>query len=590
MCGIVGYFSVDNKNAKDILIEGLKRLEYRGYDSWGIAIKSNPSLVVEKFVGPISTCSFSKTIYGNLGIGHTRWATHGKVDECNAHPHVCCESKIAIVHNGIIENCFELRKWLLEKGHVFKSETDSEVIAHLIEEFMKEGMSFGLAFFETLRKLKGSYAIVAMHKDKDVLLCAKKDSPLVIGIGDNEYFIASDVFAFLHKTKNVLFLEDGEMAIITREGIKLIDVEKSRIIERLYKTLDWEVEDAKKGNYPYFIEKEIMEQPEVLKRAIYQPKDVLSMATEMLNNAYGVFMIGCGTSFYACLSASYIFSKVAKKHINVVDASEFKYHVDYLTPNSLVIAVSQSGETADVLDAIKMAKTKGSKVMAITNVVGSSLMRMSDFTVPMNVGPEICVVSTKAYSAQLSILTLLAYSTIGKSKEAKSRISEGIDKINKILQKENLEKLEKIAEKLIKKEHIFCMGRGVSYPSALEAALKIKEISYIHAEGFSGGFLKHGSIALIEEGTPCIVFAPEDETYEETISNAMEVKSRGAYVIGVSSKNHECFDDWIKVPKDEIFTPVLQIIPIQYIAYKMAVLKGNDPDKPRNLAKSVTVK
>ncbi len=590
MCGIIGYFGINNRNAKDILIEGLKRLEYRGYDSWGIAVKSNPRLVVEKFVGPISNFSFSKTIHGNLGIGHTRWATHGRVDECNAHPHVCCEGKIAIVHNGIIENCFELRKWLVDKGHVFKSETDSEIIAHLIEDFMKKGLSFGMAFFESVRMLKGSYAIVAMHKDKDVLLCAKKDSPLVIGIRKGEYFIASDVFAFLHRTKNVLFLEDGEMAIISKEGIKIIDVEKSRIVERLHKTLNWEIENAKKGNYPYFMEKEIMEQPEVLKRAIYQPKDVLRKATEMINNAYGVFMIGCGTSFYACLLASYIFSKVAKKHINVVDASEFKYHVDYLTPNSLVIALSQSGETADVLDAVKMAKTKDSKVMAITNVLGSSLMRMSDITVPMNVGPEICVVSTKAYSAQLAISTLLAYSTIGKEKEAKSKMVEGIEKIKKILKKNNLKKLENIAKKLINEEHIFCMGRGISYASALEAALKIKEISYIHAEGFSGGFLKHGSISLIEEGTPCIVFAPEDETYEEIISNAMEVKSRGAYVIGVSSKNHECFDDWIKVPKDEIFMPILQIIPIQYIAYRMAVLMGNDPDKPRNLAKSVTVK
>jgi glucosamine--fructose-6-phosphate aminotransferase (isomerizing) len=327
-----------------------------------------------------------------------------------------------------------------------------------------------------------------------------------------------------------------------------------------------------------------------LKRAISQSDETIDKAAEMINDAYGVFFVACGSSYHAALASSYIFSKVAKKHINVVDASEFRYYLDFITPKTLVIAISQSGETADVLDAVKTAKKKKARIMAITNVMGSSLMRLADFTILMNCGPEICVVATKSYTAQLAILLLLAYAIIGKKETGKEVLKKAADSLDILLSSQFLKKIESLAERMKDKEHIFCIGRGVSHATALEAALKIKEVTYLHAEGFAGGALKHGNIALIENGTPCIVFAPNDETYDEIISNAMEVKSRGGWIIGVSPKNHEVFEDWINVPDLDFASSVVNVVPIQYLSYRIAVLRGLNPDKPRNLAKSVTVK
>ncbi len=588
MCGIMGY--IGSKNACKYIIDGLKRLEYRGYDSWGIALKSNPSIIVKKFVGAITEheigIDFQKA---HAGIGHTRWATHGGVDEKNAHPHLCCEGKIAVVHNGIVENYDELRKLLEKKGHVFRSETDSEVVAHLIEDRMNSGLSFGMAFKEALKEIEGSYAIVAMHSERDALLCAKKDSPLVIGIADHGYFVASDVPAFLPYTNRVVFLDDEEMAVITRR-MRIIDLKKERVIKKECMMVDWDHEQAKKGNHRFFMEKEIMEQRHSLLRAISQDDKTIEKAAKLINDAYGVFFVACGSSYNAALSASYIFSKISRKHINVVDASEFRYYLDFITPETLVIAISQSGETADVLDAVKNAKKKRAKIMAITNVMGSSLMRLADFTLLTNCGPEICVVATKSYTAQLAVLILLAYAIIGRKDEGRRVLKSVSHYLDDLLSDGFLQLLDDLASRLKDKGNIFCIGRGVSYATALEAALKIKEVTYIHAEGFAGGALKHGNIALIEEGTPCIVFAPNDETYREIISNAMEVKSRGGWIIAISPKEHEVYDDWIKIPDFGLASTILNIVPIQYISYRIAVLKNLDPDKPRNLAKSVTVK
>ncbi len=591
MCGIIGY--AGRKNASELVFHGLKKLEYRGYDSWGIAAKHKDGVHIEKRVGAISDAVLSAFPGARIAIGHTRWATHGRVDELNAHPHTCCKNEVILVHNGIIENCFELRKELEKKGHVFSSQTDTEVVAHLVEEFIDEGMSIEEAFREAVKRLRGSYAIVLIHgsNDEEKIYFAKKDSPLCIGVAEHGVFVASDPVAFLDHTNKVIFLEDGEIgyADASTGEVKLFTLD-GNFIERTPVTVPWKAEDAQKMGFEHFMEKEIHEQTETILRAISHPREKIEKIANVIKNAYGVFFIGAGSSYYAALAASYIFSKVAKMHINVVDASEFKYYVDFLTPRTLVIAISQSGETADVLDAVKSAKSKNAKIMAVTNVISSTLARISDYLLPMNAGPEIGVVSTKTYTSQLTLLTLLAYTIAGKYEEGRNILEKAGRYVASMLCEENKKRIENIAEKLKGKEHVFCIGRGVSHALALEAALKIKEVTYIHAEGFSGGFLKHGTIALIEEGTPCIVFAPKDETYEEILSNATEVKTRGGFIIGISPENHEVFDEWIRVPDFKEATGILSIIPIQYLAYCIAKMKGYNPDKPRNLAKSVTVK
>ncbi len=585
MCGIIGY--IGEKNASELVFSGLKKLEYRGYDSWGIAAKVNKEFFVKKAVGAIGNAT-NALPQAKIAIGHTRWATHGNVSETNAHPHFCCKKQIAVAHNGIIENYAELRKELEALGHRFVSSTDTEVIAHLIEEFTEKGHEFEKALQQALKKLEGSYAIVVLNRDEDKLYFAKKDSPLCIGIAEHGIFVASDPVAFLEHTNRIIFLDDYEFGYVASEP-KIFDIHGNEREKRIA-VVEWKLEEAEKGGYEHYMEKEIHEQRETIIRAVSHEKSVIEKMAELIDNAFGVFLIGSGSSYYACLVSSYIFSKIAKKHVNVVDASEFGYYKHFLTPKTLVVAVSQSGETADVLDAVKKAREKHAKILAITNVITSTLARASDYLLPMNAGPEICVLSTKTYTSQLALLTLLAYTLAGKYEDGKKKIIKAARYVDKILSPENKKALENLAKALKDKEHIFCIGRGVSYALALEAALKIKEVTYIHAEGFSGGFLKHGTIALIEEGTPCIVFAPKDETYREIIGNAQEVKARGGTIIGVSPENHEAFDYWIKVPDLEEATAIVSIIPIQYLAYRIAKLKGYDPDKPRNLAKSVTVK
>jgi len=589
MCGIIGY--IGNRRAAPILLKGLKHLEYRGYDSAGMATLSS-RVEVRKDVGKIEDLEKRlrfEEMEGEVGIGHTRWATHGKVTKENAHPHFSQNRKIYVVHNGIIENYQELREFLKENGFNFYSETDTEIIPNLIQYEMEKGKSFEEACKAALKRLEGSFAVVIMHEGEEKLIAARRGSPLVIGVGDGEYFVASDIPAFLEFTKKVIFMYDWDFTVITKNGVKFYNLREGKEVERSIDVIDWDAEQAKKGEFKHYMIKEILEQVETIQRAAMQDESIVATIVEEMRKARGIFFVGCGSSYHACFAGSYIFSKVANLHVNVMLASEFPNFKHFLNENTLVFAVSQSGETADVLEAVRAAKEKGSKVISITNVRGSSITRYSDKFLLLNAGPEICVLATKTYTSQLALLTLLAYAYAGRYEEGRKRLRYLWNVVYNLTSRTSREMIKKLAERLKDEEHIFVIGRGLQYATALEAALKIKEVSYIHAEAFAGGELKHGTIALIEDGTPCIVFVSE-ENEKEIISNAVEVKSRGGYIIGVSPKNNEVFDFWIKVPECGVANPIVQIIPIQILAYQLAVLRGYDPDKPRNLAKSVTVK
>ena len=585
MCGIIGYKG--NKEVAPILLEGLRKLEYRGYDSAGIATVGS-GIHVQKDVGKLDDISFElDNLPGKLGIAHTRWATHGKVSKENAHPHISNNGRIAVVHNGIIENYQELRNFLISKSFKFSSETDTEVIPNLIQLHM-ENSNFFDACKKTLKQLDGSYAVAIVNTEDNKIIAARKESPLVIGIGDDEYFVASDIPAFLEHTKRVMFLSEKEMAIIDKD-VQIFSLDTEKIIDRTIDMVDWNIEQAKKGDFEHFMLKEISEQTETINGALNQDRKSIFHVAKMIKDSKGVFFVACGSSYHACLAASYTFSKTTKRHVNVVLASEFPNFKDFLTNESLVIAVSQSGETADVLSAVRAAKERGSKIISIVNVMGSSLTRESDKALMMQAGPEISVLSTKTYTSQLAILTLLAYTLANRYDEGKAKLKDLSRYVFHLTARSTRNFIRSLAEKLKDVEHIYTIGRGLQYPTALEAALKIKEVSYIHAEGFAGGELKHGTIALIEKGTPCIVFVSKD-TEKEILSNAIELKARGAYIIGVGPENNEIFDVFIKVREAEEANSICQIIPFQMLAYQLAVLRGYDPDRPRNLAKSVTVK
>ncbi|MBI4052853.1 MAG: glutamine--fructose-6-phosphate transaminase (isomerizing) [Candidatus Diapherotrites archaeon] len=589
MCGIIGVKGLNGFNeAQPAILSGLKSLEYRGYDSWGIALEQAGGFFVEKKAGRISDEKGVSEIRAGTGIGHTRWATHGKVCEANAHPHLSRNGKIAVVHNGIIENYSELRETLSGNGFTFASETDTEVVPHLIESFMAEpGNDFFGAVRKALLQLEGSFAIVAMHADSDSLVCARNGSPLLLGVSDDALFAASDITAFLGHTKNAVYLADGEMALLS-DRPEVFSIATGEGVPFKVETVDWNVEQAKKGNFAHFMLKEICEQPQTIRLAIEQDKALLDKATGMLRDAFGIFFVGCGTSYHACVSASYMFSGIAGKHVNACLASEFSNYTDFIGPGALVVAVSQSGETADLIDAVKTAKQKGAKVLCIVNVMGSSLSRLGDETLMMNAGPEICVLSTKSYTSQLAILLLLAFSLAGKAREGRALILDAASKVKKVISG-NENEIKRIAAATKNAKDYFVIGRDLAFPSALEGALKIKEVSYIHAEGFAGGELKHGTIALVEQGVPAIVFSTE-KTRPLILGNAMEIKSRGGMIIGLDSKPNPLFDHFIEVPEVSEANPILMIVPIQLLAYHLALERNCDPDKPRNLAKSVTVK
>jgi len=583
MCGIIGY--IGNKNANEIVLEGIKRLEYRGYDSVGVAFINNGKIIIKKDVGKIDEVHSKLNFLqpkSNIGVGQSRWATHGGVTKENAHPHSDCNEKIAIVHNGIIENYQEIKEFLKRRGHNFKSQTDSEVIAHLIEEFSKH-LDFENACKKSFSMLQGSFAVLVVNKNEEKIIGIRKDSPLVIGINENESFAASDIYALLPFTKNFIFLNNYDFVVWEKGKVKienLIDGKVERRIERI----DINVEEADKKDFHHYMIKEILEQADVFERASSQNEKKIEIFIEEIRRAKKIFLVAAGTSYHASLAGIYLFSKAGILAKPVV-ASEFNNFLNVVDENTLVIAVSQSGETADVLDAIRKAKERKAKIFSIVNVYGSSLTRESDEFLLMNAGFEIGVAATKTYIAELAIFLLL-YSKLTNKKINKEEIKA---KILDLLSRSRREHIEKVAELLKDKQHIFLIGRGLEYVTALEAALKIKEIPYIHAEAFPGGELKHGTIALIEKGTPCITFVSK-ENEKEILSNAMEIKSRGGFIIGASPFNNEIFDIWIKVPEDSEASLVYQIIPMQLLAYQLAVLKGYNPDYPRNLSKAVVVK
>lgn len=586
MCGIIAYKAYNGEeNAAEVVLQGLKNLEYRGYDSWGIAAVSGGEFKVEKKVGKISEAKGISIGKSRLAIGHTRWATHGGVNEKNAHPHFGCKEEIAVVHNGIIENHQELRKSLGK--HNFVSDTDTEIIPHLIEENIALG--FEEAVKKTAKLLKGRSGFVALSRKDSKIVAVRKGSPLIVGIGKDEVFVASDVTAFLEHTNKVMYIDDGELVVVN-EKPKFYNIETGKEVEKRVIEIDWKVGKAEKEGRKHFLIKEIMEQKRTIKDAINQDDEKIMKVADEIKKAFGTFLVGCGTAGKVCHTSEYFFSKVADKHINYTVASEFPNYEHYLTDKTLMIAVSQSGETADVLEAIETAKKKKVKVISLLNVFGSTMMRMSDDVFMINAGIEKAVVSTKATTAQLAVMLLLAYATAGKLKEGKILLLNTAAQVNDMLNPRYENHIKKLAEKLKEAKNAYVIGRSVNYPMASEAAIKLMETCYIHAQGFAGGEMKHGPIALIEKGEPCIVLVANDESKDEIISNATEVKARGGYIIGISPDNNEVFDYWIKVPDVGVASPIVNIIPIQMLAYHIAVLRGLDPDKPRNLAKSVTVK
>lgn len=586
MCGIFGYVGKNQSATHDVLA-GLKLLEYRGYDSWGIAVKKDQKLVVDKRVGKIGTATVDLP-QSSLGIGHTRWATHGGVTVKNAHPHLDCAHELAVVHNGIVENYQELKTELLKKGHTFVSETDTEVIAHLIEENLQK-KGFASAVRDSFNALHGMNAIVVAYAPSQEIIAAKNGSPLVVGVNKNGYYVASDASGIVKHTKNVIFLKDHEMVILG-STVQVLQLPEGNKLKPVFETIDWEIEDTQKGKYPHFMLKEIYEQPKVIKNIALTYEDQIKSLAKVVQQAKGTFFIGSGTASYACLAGTYFFSKIAHQHVNTAAASEFNYLEDFLTKKSLIIALSQSGETIDVIEPLNRAKGKGSKIVAMTNVLGSSIYRMADYKVLLGAGTEKAVASTKAYVAKLAILLMLSYAVIGKIDIAKKQLAKAAKEVERLLEKKNIDTIKTIAKELAKAEHMYTIGRGASFPTALEAALKVKEVSYVHTEGLAGGELKHGTIALISKGTPCIVFTPNDETYQAMISNATEIKARGGIIIGIGSKHDVIFDYWIEVKDVEEATPIAQIVPAQLLGYYIALERKLDPDKPRNLAKSVTVK
>jgi len=578
MCGIVGYVSSKEKLQLSEFMQMIKSLDYRGYDSWGVSHLTDKINII-KDIGKITNTELPGE--SNLILGHTRWATHGGVTKENAHPHLSNDENISLVHNGIIENYRELKNNL--EGFNFKGQTDTEVLTNYIQSKLNENTLE--SFEQVLSELKGTYAIGFLKKGENRIYFARKSSPLVLGVGKNENFLSSDVTSFFEKTKTVIYLEDGDYGYIDASEIRIFN--SGSEVERKKSTITWDIDKAKKGEFEHFMLKEISEQVDVVKHVLMQDKDnIISVSNDLKTKK--VFMVACGTSYNAALAAEYEF---LKKGIipKVIRAHEFRSYSKFVDNNSIVLAISQSGETIDLIDALKSIKDSGAEIVSIVNVQGSTLDRMSDKRIYMNVGPEICVLSTKSYTASISILMLLA----GCLTENYETVKEELNEINRhiyYLTSENSRKYTKDLSHLLRyAKHLFTIGRRRDYPTAMESALKIKEVSYIHAEGFAGGQIKHGPIAMIENGTPCIVFVP-NENHGEILSNAQELKSRGAFIIGVSDTKHEVFDFWIKVRGPDKFSPILRTIPIQILAYYLAVLKGLDPDKPRNLAKSVTVK
>ncbi len=609
MCGIVGY--IGSASSTPFVLNGLKRLEYRGYDSVGIALHDGNKLNIQKTAGKISNLQElmnANPIQGNLAIGHTRWATHGEPNSINAHPHTANTDKLAIVHNGIIENFDILKKELQSKGHRFKSDTDSEILAHLFEENMLNGLDLIEAVRQGLSLIKGTYGLAAVCDDyPDILIAARLGSPMVIGHGNNETYIASDAAPFIGYTKDVTFLDDGEIAIINHDSLTVKTID-DRVVNKSIQVIDTDLKQIKKEGYPHYMLKEIMEQPQTLRDSM-RGRLLLEEGTaklgglendiESLLYSRRIIITACGTSWHAALLGEYMLEELMGIPVEVEYASEFRYRNPILGDDTTVIAISQSGETADTLAAIREARRKRSKVFGICNVVGSSIARETDAGVYLHAGPEIGVASTKAFTSQVTVLAMitLLLGRIRSISTAQGRdLAQSLqtipDKVERVLH--NAEEIEQIAAEFQNVKNFLYLGRGYNFPVALEGALKLKEISYIHAEGYPAAEMKHGPIALIDENMPVVVVAIKDNTYDKILSNIEEVKARKGRVIAIANEGDteiiDKVDKVIHVPKTcEMFSPLLTIIPLQLLAYYIAIYRGCDVDQPRNLAKSVTV-
>lgn len=608
MCGIVGY--IGNKQASEIIVDGLSKLEYRGYDSAGIAVVNDNDIISwakkKGRLAGLEEILAENPIQGTVGIGHTRWATHGAPSDVNSHPHLNAAETLAVVHNGIIENYMQLREMLTEEGYVFKSETDTEVAVHLIDKYYEGDLL--AAVRKAVSIFRGAYALgVVSSEHKGELVAVRKESPLIVGVGEGEYFIASDVPAILKYTRNVYYLENDEM-IHVKDGVLTIYDGNNNVVEKELKTVEWDIEAASKGGFDHFMMKEIYDQPQAIRDTLLRRLDEkgmihlddIKLTKEDLDGITKMYIVACGTAYHAGLVGKFAIEKLAKVPVEVDIASEFRYSDPFIDEHTMLIVVSQSGETADTLAAMKLAKAKGARVLAITNVVGSSVAREAHDVFYTWAGPEIAVASTKAYTAQMIAFYMIALDfaykkgkvTIERYQELIKNIEGLAAKVEAILA--NKENIEKYSKDMKDTHNAFYLGRGVDYTTAREAALKLKEISYIYTEAFAAGELKHGPIALIEEGTPVLCVVTQDALEEKMISNIKEVKARGAFVIAIAKEGNteieKVSDDVIYIPvAEDLLMPVLAVIPTQLISYYVSIARGNDVDKPRNLAKSVTV-
>ena len=613
MCGIVGF--IGQEQAAPILLDGLAHLEYRGYDSAGVAvISAQGKLQVEKAVGRLKV--LSEQIHGGadlegcIGLGHTRWATHGAPNIINSHPHVSENGKFAVIHNGIIENYVEIKEFLIGQGITFKSETDTEVVAQLLEFYYNECHDFLEAVGRVLRRIEGAYALGMLCADcPDRIIAARKDAPLLLGYGKGCNFLASDVTAIIKHTRDVAYMEDGEVAVLTREGIEVYDALEQKV-EKKHFTIDWEVSAAEKGGYQHFMLKEIMEQPEALRRAI-SPRikdgrvvfDDLKLPVEKMREFTRIFIVACGSSYHVGMIGKYNLEHLLRRNVEVVLASEFRYSDPIVDDKSLVIVISQSGETLDTMAALREAKKRGGYILSIVNVVGSSIARESDDVLYTWAGPEIAVATTKAYSTQLAVLDMIGLAfgevlgTVKKEEydEAVAEIQKLPEKMEQFLASESCEAIPKYASRYFNHNSVFFIGRNLDYALGLEGSLKLKEISYIHSEAYASGELKHGTISLIEDGTLVIALGTYAPLFDKAMSNVVEVKARGADVLALATESHrgemaKTVENVITIPDTaQMLLPSLGVVPLQLLAYYIALQRGCDIDKPRNLAKSVTV-
>ena len=592
MCGIVGCVLRDKK-AAPILLDCISKLEYRGYDSVGIATEDN-KIYVKKDKGKIIDVNTNLDLgdmEGQCGIAHVRWATHGDPNRVNAHPHTDEDGTIAVVHNGIIENYAELKEELIMEGHTFKSDTDTEVIPHLLRKFMDEGSNLEEAMVKTIDKMVGAYAIAAISIDEpNKVVATRKDSPLIVGVGKNEFFVASDSPAILKYTNNIIYPVEGEIVTLTMDGVTVKDTE-GNILDKEIETINWTPEMAEKEGYDYFMIKEINEESSAVKNTLTEKDNIKTIVDEIKDDINRIVFVACGTSYHASLTGKYLIETLANIPTDVILASEFKYSANTLNENTLVVFISQSGETADTLKALDIAN-KTSKTLAIVNVAGSSATRRAQYVIQTQAGPEIGVAATKTYISQLISIYLFA-GLLAENDELLEKLEMVPKYIDEVL--EDAESLEEMSKKYKYADDFFYIGRGFAYPTALEGALKLKEITYIHGEGYAAGELKHGPLALIDEGIPVVVILPPGDNYRKTMSNLEEVKSRGADVIAIGAKGDDSLsnkaDDVFLIDGDveDIIAPLVYVIPLQLISYYIALERGSDPDKPKNLAKCVTV-